>query len=196
MFGPLGAEPLETGNLPLELLPDLEDELGERGIVDITFRGAQAVGGHARKVAGERRESPLLGVRRDPRKLEQLQRDTRIERRLLDLDAACSGCIHPFRSEAFEELIHAVTYSTVTAEGIYALGVDNQIVEMVRRLGACPACGTRWSVVEESDGNIRIQGSRPAYAHEMRYDVPGAVRICSECGNGVNTNGGVVRRRE
>ncbi|HET7339797.1 MAG TPA: hypothetical protein VFK22_09625 [Candidatus Dormibacteraeota bacterium] len=74
--------------------------------------------------------------------------------------------------------------------------MENEILEMVRRLGACPACGTRWSVVEGSDGTSKIQGSRPAYAHEMRYDVPGAVRICSECGNGVDSGGRVVRRRE
>ena len=81
-------------------------------------------------------------------------------------------------------------------EAHYALSVENQITEMVRRLGACPACGAGWSVVEDKDGNIRIQGNRPAYAHEMRYDVPGAVRICSECGNGVDNAGRVIRHRE
>lgn len=82
------------------------------------------------------------------------------------------------------------------ARADYALGVENQITEMVRRLGACPACGASWSVIEDNDGSVRIQGNRPAYAHEMRYDVPGAVRICSECGNGVDVTGKVVRRRE
>jgi ribosomal protein S27AE len=76
------------------------------------------------------------------------------------------------------------------------LSVENQITEMVRRLGACPACGAQWAVGEDKDGGILIQGSRPAYAHEMRYDVPGAVRICSQCGNGVDAEGRVIRRRE
>lgn len=74
--------------------------------------------------------------------------------------------------------------------------MKNPITEMVRRLGACPSCGAAWSVVEKKDGNIEIRGSRPAYAHEMRYDVPGAERICSYCGNGVDSTGRAIRRRE
>lgn len=74
--------------------------------------------------------------------------------------------------------------------------MENEIAEMVRRLGACPACGASWSVVEEKDGSVKILGSRAAYAQEMRYVVPGAARVCSHCGNGVDAEGNVVRRRE
>ena len=66
---------------------------------------------------------------------------------------------------------------------------------MVRRLGACPACGATWKT-EEEDGNQSLLGHRPAYSHEMRYDAPGAVRICSYCGNGVDAEGKLIRRRE
>jgi hypothetical protein len=69
-------------------------------------------------------------------------------------------------------------------------------MEMARRLGACPACGAIWSVVEGIDGELRVQGNRPATSHEMRYDAPGAVRICSHCGNGVDAAGKLIRRRE
>ncbi len=78
----------------------------------------------------------------------------------------------------------------------YALSVENSVKEMVRRLGACPACGAAWSVGEDKMGSLNIEGTRPAYSYEMRYEVPGAVRICSYCSNGVDAAGKLIRRRE
>ena len=66
---------------------------------------------------------------------------------------------------------------------------------MVRRLGACPACGARWSVVEAKDGKLEIRGSRLPTPYEIRFEVRDAVRICTVCSNGVDLTGAVIRRR-
>jgi len=73
--------------------------------------------------------------------------------------------------------------------------VDDETTQMLRGLGACPACGARWSVGEDKDGNVEIRGNRPLTPYESRFEVRGAVRICAECGTGVDLTGAVVRRR-
>jgi hypothetical protein len=60
--------------------------------------------------------------------------------------------------------------------------VGDEITEMVHRLGACPACEARWSVVEDKHGNVEFRGNRPPTPYETRFELRGAVRVCMECG--------------
>src|SRR5207249_678599 len=104
--------PLDTrGDLSLQLLPDLEDELRDRGVVELGLRRPQALGGDPRRVAGQRSEPALLRVRGDARQLQQLEGDARIEGGACDVDASAPGGFDPVLGKGLEEPVHAPAIS-------------------------------------------------------------------------------------
>jgi len=69
--------------------------------------------------------------------------------------------------------------------------VSNHIVELVRKVGRCPSCGNEWKVVDQN-GNLGTQGVRQTIPGDRLH---GAMLMCLECGNGVDPEGKLVRRR-
>lgn len=69
--------------------------------------------------------------------------------------------------------------------------MENDITRLVRRVGACPHCRNAWTVVEDAGGNLVTTGVRQL---ARPSELLGAILVCLDCGNGVDSEGKPVRR--
>src|SRR5437879_12118508 len=89
----------------LERLAHLADVGGGGSRGERAFRSAQTFRRNTRGEGRDRREPALLGVRDDARELEDLVRDVRVERGVVDLRPAPARGVAPALRERREELV-------------------------------------------------------------------------------------------